>query len=493
MKFIGLRLCEHDSNISYSNGIKVKYYKSERDLQIKHHGYNDLNQWTKIIKRWGINPKEVNAICIVLDCYRYPYLRCNEKNLYEIIDIPLFKSMGFECPIFRVDHHYAHLLSTWTLGVNSDFGFVFDGFGDDLITHSVFKNNKRVIEYRNDKYQSLGLILSEVGNILELHGDPLDHAGKVMALKGYGTATAYDKIINLKNLNQLWDFKYLISIKNNPKKVCEYLSTCHAYTEKIYTDHFKNYSKKNDIIFYSGGIAQNTIINSAIKKERPNLQIPPHCNDEGLSLGAIEFLRNYYNQEKFDCSGYPYWQDDEVPQNLPSHKTIKEAAERLAKGNIVGLYQGKGEIGSRALGNRSILMNPVISNGKDKLNQKVKHREWFRPFGATILENKVSEYFDWNEPSPYMLYVMNIIDTNSFPSITHVDGTCRIQTVSSQQNEIYYSLICEFEKLTGLPMLLNTSLNNGGKPICGFINDALELLESTELDSLVIGDDIYSK
>ena len=123
---------------------------------------------------------------------------------------------------------------------------------------------------------------------------------------------------------------------------------------------------------------------------------------------------------------------------------------------------------------------------------KVKHRESFRPFGASVLRDNVSDYFDWNEETPYMLYVMDVLDKDSFPSITHVDGTCRPQTVT-EDHEVYYELISEFEKLTGIPMLLNTSLNNGGKPICGSPNEALELFCASEMDNLIVGSSIYSK
>lgn len=493
MEFIGLRLCEHDSNISYANGPLVKYYKSERDYQIKHHGFDDLNQWIKIIKKWKIDPKKIDAIGIVLDCFRHPHIKCDESKLYEIIDIPLFKCMGFDCPIFRVDHHYAHFLSSWTLNKDLNLGFVFDGFGDDQISHSIFESTTRKLQYKTKDYPSLGIIMSAIGNILGLKGSSLDHAGKVMALKGYGKHISLNKQCDLQGLSELWDIKYLSSILDNEEKVFEFISTCHEYTERIYVDHFKKNSKKDDAICYSGGISQNTIINSKIKKERPNLHIPPHCNDEGLSLGILEFLRKYYNQDSYECNGYPYWQDDESPKSMPTKETIKKTAEHLANGNIVGWYQGNGEVGSRALGNRSILMSPLIKNGKDVLNQKVKHREWFRPFGASILEEETHNYFDWKEPSPYMLYVMDILDKESFPAITHVDGTCRSQTVSFQQNELYYELLCEFQKLTGVPMLLNTSLNNGGKPICGSIENALDLFISTEIDFLIAGNEIYDK
>jgi carbamoyltransferase len=497
MKFLGLRLCEHDSNITYSDGKRVKYYKSERDYQIKHHGFDDLTSWSKIIKRWNINPKEVDAIGIVLDCFRHPKIKTDESKLYETIDIDYFKLLGFDCPIFRIDHHYAHSLSSWTLGIDPTISFVFDGFGDDSICHSIFKNKKRILEHKIDQdYLSLGQILSIFGNEIGLSGHPIDHAGKVMALKGYGTNK---KDINFKydlsTLKFLWNIgKYNRNIFSEKqfKSICDHVNFCHNYTEKIYTKHFKKYSKKSDIISYTGGIAQNTIINSQIKKKRKNLYIPPHCNDEGLSLGIIEFLRIYFDQEKFDTTGYPYWQSDESPKNKPSLETIKKTAEFLSEGKIIGWYQGNGEVGPRALGNRSILMHPGIKNGKNILNEKVKHREFFRPFGASVLQEKTARYFDCDFESPHMLYVVDTLDADLFPSITHIDGTCRIQTVSSDL-EIYYSLIYEFEKITGIPLILNTSLNDGGKPICGSIDCAINILTKTGLDVLVVGDEIFTK
>ena len=189
--------------------------------------------------------------------------------------------------------------------------------------------------------------------------------------------------------------------------------------------------------------------------------------------------------------GFPFMQDDEAPSR-PSTKTIKDTAELLAQGKIVGWYQGHGEIGPRALGNRSILMNPFDPQGKDWINNKVKHREPFRPFGASVLENKVSRYFYWNGPSRYMLYVTDVLEPEKFPTITHADGTCRVNTVPPEQED-YHMLLQEYEKLTGVPILLNTSLNNGGRPIAGRVCDALELYYKTDLDTLVVGDEIKNK
>ena len=135
-------------------------------------------------------------------------------------------------------------------------------------------------------------------------------------------------------------------------------------------------------------------------------------------------------------------------------------------------------------------MNPSIADGKKIINSKVKHREFYRPFGASVLEEKSRDYFNFIYDSPYMLYVMELIDKQSFAPITHADGTCRAQTVS-QDHTYYYELIEEFEKLTGVPMVLNTSLNVGGKPICGHVSNAMEILSLTDMDSLVVGDNIY--
>jgi carbamoyltransferase len=500
MKFLGLRLCEHDSNITFTDGEKIKYYKPERDYQIKHFGYEDLSGWTKILNKWNIDFKDIDAIGIVLDCFRHPHIKCDENKLYESIDIPLFKLIGFECPIFRVDHHYAHLLSCWMLNPDHDSGFIFDGFGDDFISHSLFEKDQRIVKNNIEEFESFGRILGGIGNMIGLYGNGLDHAGKIMALKGFGSKKFISEYecYGLNSLDKLWDIKRFfpnnqsVSIQENFQEICDYVKYCHEKTEKIYVDCFTKNTRINDTIFYSGGIAQNTVINSKIKEKRKNVFIPPHCNDEGLSLGIVEFLRNYFDCDQFNSSGFPYWQSDESPKSEPSLDTIKKTARFLYEGKIVGWYQGNGEIGSRALGNRSILMNPSIKNGKEILNQKVKHREWFRPFGASILEEEVQNYFEWNEKSPYMLYVMNIIDKHSFSSITHVDGTCRIQTVSKKLKH-YYSLIDEFKNLSGIPMLLNTSLNNGGKPISGSISNALELFTSTDIDILVIGDRIYNK
>lgn len=162
----------------------------------------------------------------------------------------------------------------------------------------------------------------------------------------------------------------------------------------------------------------------------------------------------------------------------------KYVAKLIADRNIVTLFQGRSEGGPRALGNRSILYDPTDPNGKDFVN-RVKKREWFRPFAGSVLKEKAAEWFDMAglDESPFMMYAMDVWPEKqkNIPAITHVDGTCRIQTVSEEQNPHYYELIKEFEKITGVPILFNTSFNLAGDPLVETIEDALQTLLKSQM------------
>jgi carbamoyltransferase len=331
---------------------------------------------------------------------------------------------------------------------------------------------------------------------LEVSGEWYDLAGKLMGLKSYGKID-YEYINNFSDdtsqLNKLFNQRNYYRTKTNlEKNELNRLASCHYKSEKIMLNHFKKFCNVDNVISYSGGVAQNAVMNTLLKNNYKNLHIIPHSPDDGLSLGLIEFLRKYYNQPVFDKSNFPYWQDDIAPETNPSDKTIKKVSEFLAQGKIIAWYQEHGELGPRALGNRSILINPLVKDARQILNDRVKKREWFRPFGASILEEHTSKYFNFNHKSEYMLYVTDVLDKDKFSAITHVDGTCRIQTVN-ENNNYFNQLLIEFNKLTGVPMLINTSLNINGKPIASKPLDALELFDNSAIDCLVIGNEIYSK
>ena len=197
-----------------------------------------------------------------------------------------------------------------------------------------------------------------------------------------------------------------------------------------------------------------------------------------------------HNLPKFKIKNFPYCQNDIPPDSSPTAETIKLAAQLLSEGKKIGWYQNHGEIGPRALGNRSILMDPRIHNGKDIINT-IKRRENYRPFGAAILKEYVQEYFDVDWDDPYMLYTAKV-KSKKLESITHIDDTCRIQTVDNE-NKLFKNLLEEFFKITGCPLLLNTSLNLAGQPLSGYPENAKEIFFQTELDYIFIGNAIYEK
>jgi|TARA_R100000149_G_C5876699_1_gene140607 carbamoyltransferase len=497
MKFLGLRLDEHDSNITYTDGVNVKYFKPERHNQIKHFGYNNLYGWIEAQDILGFKLEDIDAIAINLDVFRHPWCKKEDpKVLYEMIKPPMHPFKDLSIPIFRVDHHYSHSLSSWMLKSNSASDFVLDGFGDLYRSCSVFQNNKLVDVYTLETMFSLGKFLSNFGEHIGVLGIGDDAAGKLMALKQFGNINQkfykYISQFKLQDSKKIYDFgafeKIIGSTKASAYMYLDFLRTVHDYMEEAFPKFFLEHEDPTNVITYSGGIAHNVCINTKLKQNFPKLIIPPHCNDEGLSLGCVEFLRQYYNQPRFETKNFPFWQTDTAPRTNPSDKTIRDTAEDLANGKIIGWYQGHGEIGPRALGNRSILMSPEVTNGKHILNEKVKHREDYRPFAASIKFDKASEYFNWQGESEFMKYSVKFRD-KVFAPISHIDQTSRIQTVRSN-HWFFYQLLDEFEKLTGLPMLLNTSLNDNGKPIAGKPDDAIQLLKNSELDKLIVGNEV---
>ena len=164
------------------------------------------------------------------------------------------------------------------------------------------------------------------------------------------------------------------------------------------------------------------------------------------------------------------------------------AAQLLADGKIVGWFHGGSEYGPRSLGHRSILVDPRNAESKDILNARVKHREGFRPFAPSVLLDRVSEFFDLETPSPYMLLVAPVRPDKRdvIPAVNHVDNTARVQTVSRMENGLFYDLIEAFGKLTGVPVLLNTSFNVAGEPIVETPEDAIKCFLGTEIDVLIL-------
>ena len=265
-----------------------------------------------------------------------------------------------------------------------------------------------------------------------------------------------------------------------------------------------------------GGVALNGVANHRILKEGPfeNLHIPPSPGDGGSAIGCAQYL--YYthkkNKRKIERNAEsiknnifvgPSHSNEEIKSFLDINKIqhkflennllLETTAKLISEGNIVGWYQGKMEWGPRALGNRSILADPRNPKMMDILNEKIKHRESFRPFAPCVLEEYASEYFDVDTISPYMLLVAPVKKPEKIPAVTHVDGTARLQTVSKDINSLFYGLINEFYKVTDVPVLINTSMNVRGEPIVNTIEQAYDMIVKTDMDYIVLGNQVVKR
>jgi carbamoyltransferase len=255
----------------------------------------------------------------------------------------------------------------------------------------------------------------------------------------------------------------------------------------------------------AGGCALNSVANGKLFATTPfqKTWIQPAAGDEGLAIGAAlhtyhsvlkqprrySMTNSYLGQEFADvrieaslkAAGLPY-------QKLERAALLEAVANQIASGNVVGWFQGRMEWGPRALGNRSIVAHPGLPNMKDVLNARIKQREWFRPFAPSILVERQSEYFEHDHPSPFMLHVYKIRPEkrSQLCAVNHVDDTGRLQSVSREENPLYYDLIKAFEKKTGIPVILNTSFNEN-EPIVCTPEEAIDCFRRTRMDALAIG------
>lgn len=265
-----------------------------------------------------------------------------------------------------------------------------------------------------------------------------------------------------------------------------------------------------DVLVIAGGVALNSVMNGRILRDTrfKDLYVMPAAGDSGTCIGAAYYVWNgVLQQEKRFPHMNPFvgleYANEEIETLLKASKisyrrsadVCGETARLLRDGRIVGWFQGRMEIGPRALGNRSILADPTVPCMKDKLNAEVKHREAFRPFAPSATVERRREFFDIDVEAPFMLKVCPVRPEvrQSLPAITHVDGSARLQTVRRDVNPRYYDLIEAFGRLSGIPVVLNTSFNVMGEPIVESPLQAIRCFYSTGIDVLVLGDFIIAK
>lgn len=448
--------------------------------------------------------------------------------------------------IHQVEHHLAHMASAYYPSSFDQAAVLsIDGFGDFVSTKwGLGKGNRLSVLGQIEFPHSAGILYTALTQYLGFphYGDEY----KVMALAAYGKPL-YEKefeeiIASDSKGNFRLNLDYFLhassGVEMNWKEGSPHLSTCFSpklvellgparSPEEPITERHQNIAaslqKKFEIIYFNllrslyqktrlknlclaGGCAFNSVANGKIREETPfeHIFIQPAAGDAGTALGAALYLQHTSagsaprHQMQHVYLG-PAFESVEIKaaltrtgftnyQELKEENLIRQTARSLAQGKIVGWFQGRLEFGPRALGNRSLLADPRRKETREWLNRRIKGRENFRPFAPALLEEAVPEYFEAAEPDYFMTRVFKIRKEKQplIPAVTHIDGTGRLQAVRQETNPKFWSLLQEFKKLTGIPLLLNTSFNEN-EPIVCTPDEAIQCFKRNEIDVLVIG------
>ena len=440
-----------------------------------------------------------------------------------------------EDKIFYVEHHLAHAASAYFLsGYENAAIMSIDGSGELTSTLLAEGRNGKIRKIKEiDLPDSLGRFYSTMTAYLGFR--PNNGEYKLMGMAPYGDPKKIDlsDIIYMKNDTFKVNPEYVWPIRSRrydpeamiPKKLVErfgpprkgdglsepYIHIA-AATQKIFEDivirlmdkHIGSVLKDTGNLVFAGGCALNVVLNRKLIKHPliKNIFVQPASHDAGTSLGAAVYASAVLGDKikpMKDAYLGPSYSDAAIESLLKKKSNItyekkpdieKEVAEVLKEGKVVGWFQGRMEYGPRALGNRSILGNPTTPGISDRINEMIKFREKWRPFCPSIMEEHAKDIIESDNPAPYMTLSFEVSEKwkEKIPEVVHVDGTARPQTVNEKDNPRFYRLIkCFFEK-TGVPVLINTSLNRRGEPMACSPEDALNIYLGSGLDYLALGD-----
>lgn len=407
-------------------------------------------------------------------------------------------------------HHESHAYGTFYQSPFEEALVIsFDGGGNDGY-FKIYKGTKKygLTLVRNcdldlgKPYALIGNFFDDIKFDLELGA--LSYPGKILGLQSFGSVQ--DEWIGF--FKQYYKGKFeieigklgknidvLFSMKNRLVGQVAYdiAATFQAAFEELAFEQIDSIVQENPglPICLTGGCALNIVFNTKVKeKYNREVFVAPNSTDCGIAVGMLAQLikpkepidTTYLGPEALDKNMLPYF----VEYHKGTKINASQLSEELINGKIIGVMQGRAEHGPRALGNRSIICNPLIRDMKDKLNAKVKHREWYRPFAPIVRLEDVEEYFEWTGESRWMNFCVKVRDKylDVIPAVVHVDNTARVQTITREQNSFMYEVLTEFKNVTGVGVLLNTSFNVDGKPILSTYADAFKVLNETELDSL---------
>ena len=448
--------------------------------------------------------------------------------------------------VFHVNHHLSHAaLAYYSSGADSAAIAVLDGFGDGMGGVLAIGEGSKITPLKWLPIEhSIGLEYLRVTYQLGLGS--FGSEGKTQGLAPYGEPTLFEHYLNEIKLDKdgFWELSPQL------QQMEAYLEGAHYIEEKsLFNDFLLNnmgrrfpnepYTQENynvarsiqevlnylalhatktlrnscsaDTLVLSGGVALNSTMNGVLEESNlfTNVFAHPSASDRGNGLGAVLYALN--NELSIPISfdkpiiyAGQSFSDKDIIRTLDAENIGYEtvscpstvAAQLIASGNTVGWFQGKSELGARALGNRSILADPRKKEMKDTINEKIKHREWFRPFAPVCPDEYVSEYFETTSGAmPYMTMTtqVRLESRDKIPAVTHADGSARLQTLSKEFNAPYHKILTEFNKITDCPVVINTSFNDSGDAIVESPYDAVQCLRKTGLDYLVIGQQVIAR
>ena len=456
-----------------------------------------------------------------------------------IMPLVLKKEVAFEGKVLFIKHHLSHAASAFLVSPFQEAAILTaDALGEWATMTYGFGKGSDIRVLKEICYpDSLGLLYTAVTTFLgfvALRGE-----GKVMGLAGYGKPTYIDKfreIVTVKSDGsfrldsrffgfnkgfRMYSRKFIKTFGKERKpqgkieqRHCDIAASLQKFIEETLITITKNLYNDTKMrkLCLAGGLFLNCVANSKILEETPfkEVFIQPAAGDSGGALGVASYiyhsiLGNPRNYVMTDAYLGPYFTEKQLRRTLINHNLdfkelndsdlVKCIAKELSQNKIVGWFQGRMEFGPRALGNRSILANPCNPDMKELLNSKVKKRESFRPYAPAVLEEKATELFKLENSSPFMLLAPQVREGKEklIPGVTHIDGTARVQTVSKSTNPRFWQLIKEFENITGVPVIINTSFNLRGEPIVCTPEEAISCFQRSQMDCLILGNYVIEK
>lgn len=504
--------------------------KNQGLSQYKTFKADDILFYSKFLSKWVCDKFNISEFDNVL--YQNTDVNIGEEKFHLEKDFPA--KTYIHCK-----HHHSHAAGAFYQSpYDKALIFSFDGGGNDgcfniylakrgkelqllkQITHPASTSPHEYLDL-GLPYMLFGHYLGEIRQEIDVSAGNLTYPGKMMGLASYGNVReewlepltkffltqmnglTYEKPLAIlgDEIGLVFDSKNRINGKDGQDLA--------ASVQKAWEEVFLSYAKPfmNDWpdypILITGGCALNIILNTRIKEEfNREVFIGPNPNDCGLAAGML--LNNIKPDEPADLtySGLKLLDIDTISEYIQNaHYCVSsfldndKLVDDLVKGKIVGVARGRSEHGPRALGNRSVLCNPQIPNMKDILNAKVKGREYYRPFAPVVRLEDVNKYFEFEGEARWMSFCPKVRKEyrDKLSEITHIDGTARVQTITSEQNPWLYEILTKMDKETGIGVLLNTSFNVAGKPILNTVRDAFDIFWRKELDALIIEDYYFRK